>query len=87
METVIPIRTNWTEDFQEWLQPFLAVFKRSEQRCWAPPTGAHFAPGAATLGCELAFEPSASLRLHLHWPLGLRPEGFIQPCMVEQNIL
>jgi len=36
MDTVIPVRTNWHKDLQEWLQPFLAVFKRSEQHCCAP---------------------------------------------------
>jgi hypothetical protein len=36
MDTVIPVDADWNEDFQEWLEPFLAVFKRSEQRCWAP---------------------------------------------------
>jgi hypothetical protein len=35
MDIVIPVGTGWHEDFQEWLQPFLAVFMRSEQRCWA----------------------------------------------------
>jgi SRSO17 transposase len=35
MNTVIPIGTDWHDDFQEWLQSFLAVLKRSEQRCWA----------------------------------------------------
>jgi hypothetical protein len=36
MDTVISIETDWHEDFKEWLKPFLAVFRRSEQRCWAP---------------------------------------------------
>jgi hypothetical protein len=36
MDTVIPVDADWNKDFQEWLEPFLAVFKRSEQRCWAP---------------------------------------------------
>jgi hypothetical protein len=36
MATVNPVDADWNEDFQEWLEPFLAVFKRSEQRCWAP---------------------------------------------------
>jgi len=36
MDTVIPVETDWHADLQEWLQPFLAVFRRSEQRCWAP---------------------------------------------------
>jgi hypothetical protein len=29
MDTVIPANADWNEDFQEWLKPFLAVFKRS----------------------------------------------------------
>ena len=36
MDTTISAGTEWHEDFQEWLKPFLAVFRRSEQRCWAP---------------------------------------------------
>ncbi len=36
MDTMIPAETDWHADLQEWLQPFLAVFNRSEQRCWAP---------------------------------------------------
>lgn len=36
MDTMIPAETDWHADLREWLQPFLAVFKRSEQRCWAP---------------------------------------------------
>ena len=36
MNTKISVKADWHEDFEEWLQPFLAVFKRSEQRCWAP---------------------------------------------------
>ena len=36
MDAAIPVDADWNEGFQEWLEPFLAVFKRSEQRCWAP---------------------------------------------------
>ena len=36
MDTVICLGADWNEDFQEWLEPFLAVFQRSEQRCCAP---------------------------------------------------
>jgi hypothetical protein len=36
MDTMISGGTDWHADLQEWLQPFLAAFKRSEQRCWAP---------------------------------------------------
>ena len=36
MNSTICAEVDWHEDLQEWLQPFLAVFKRSEQRCWAP---------------------------------------------------
>jgi SRSO17 transposase len=36
MDTMISGETDWHADLQEWLQPFLAAFKRSEQRCWAP---------------------------------------------------
>jgi hypothetical protein len=36
MVIVISVDADWNEDFQDWLAPFLAVFKRSEQRRWAP---------------------------------------------------
>jgi SRSO17 transposase len=36
MDPVIPVGTDWHKDFEQWLAPFLAVLKRSEQRCWAP---------------------------------------------------
>ncbi len=36
MDTMIHVGTAWHKDFQEWLQPFRAVFKRSEQRYYAP---------------------------------------------------
>jgi SRSO17 transposase len=36
MDMVIPVGTGWHANLQEWLQPFLAVFKRSEPRCCAP---------------------------------------------------
>ena len=55
METVIPVKTNWPEDFQEWLQPFLAVFKRSEQRCWAPL----YLQGLLGPGARKSVEPMA----------------------------
>jgi hypothetical protein len=32
-DTVVPVDDDWNEDVQEWLEPFLAVFKRCEQRC------------------------------------------------------
>ena len=55
METVIPVKTNWPEDFQEWLQPFLAVFTRSEQRCWAPL----YLQGLLGSGARKSVEPMA----------------------------
>lgn len=55
MDTVIPVRTNWPEDFQEWLQPFLAVFTRSEQRCWAPL----YLQGLLGPGARKSVEPMA----------------------------
>lgn len=36
MDTLIPANNDWHEDLQEWLKPFLAVFRRYEQRYWAP---------------------------------------------------
>jgi SRSO17 transposase len=36
VDNVIPVGTDWHEEFHEWLKLFPAVFKRSEQRCWAP---------------------------------------------------
>jgi SRSO17 transposase len=36
MDTAVPVDTDWNGHFQEWLEPFLAVSNRSEQRFWAP---------------------------------------------------
>jgi len=55
MDTVIPVGTDWNEDFQEWLEPFLAVFKRSEQRCWAPL----YLQGLIGPGARKSVEPMA----------------------------
>jgi len=55
MDTVIPSDADWNEDFQEWLKPFLAVFKRSEQRCWAPL----YLQGLIGEGARKSVEPMA----------------------------
>lgn len=55
MNSVIPAGTDWHADFQEWLQPFLAVFKRSEQRCWAPL----YLQGLLGPGARKSVEPMA----------------------------
>jgi SRSO17 transposase len=55
MDTVIPVDADWNEDFQEWLEPFLAVFKRSEQRCWAP----RYLQGLIGPGARKSVEPMA----------------------------
>ena len=55
MDTVIPVGTDWHKDFQEWLKPFLAVFKRSEQRCWAPL----YLQGLLGPGARKSVEPMA----------------------------
>ncbi|HEX8886054.1 MAG TPA: IS701 family transposase [Noviherbaspirillum sp.] len=55
MDTVIPAGTDWHADLQEWLQPFLAVLKRSEQRCWAPL----YLQGLLGLGARKSVEPMA----------------------------
>jgi SRSO17 transposase len=36
MSTEIPGGADWHDDFRAWLEPFLAAFRRSEQRYWAP---------------------------------------------------
>lgn len=36
MSTEIPGGAGWHDDFRAWLEPFLAAFRRSEQRYWAP---------------------------------------------------
>jgi hypothetical protein len=36
VDTVLPVDADWNVDFHAWLEPFLAAFKRSEQRYWAP---------------------------------------------------
>jgi FOG: Transposase len=36
MNTEIPGEADWHDDFRAWLEPFLAAFRRSEQRYWAP---------------------------------------------------
>ena len=46
---------------QEWLQPFLAVLKRSEQRCWAPL----YLQGLLGPGARKSVEPMASA---CSWP-------------------
>ena len=55
MNSVIPAGTDWHADLQEWLQPFLAVFKRSEQRCWAPL----YLQGLLVSGARKSVEPMA----------------------------
>jgi SRSO17 transposase len=55
MDTVIPVDADWNKDFQEWLEPFLAVFKRSEQRCWAPL----YLQGLLGPGARKSVEPMA----------------------------
>jgi SRSO17 transposase len=55
MNSVIPAGTDWHSDFQEWLRPFLAVFKRSEQRCWAPL----YLEGLLGPGARKSVEPMA----------------------------
>jgi SRSO17 transposase len=55
MDTVIPVDIDWNEDFQEWLEPFLAVFKRSEQRSWAPL----YLQGLLGPGARKSVEPMA----------------------------
>ncbi|ABM40151.1 putative transposase (plasmid) [Polaromonas naphthalenivorans CJ2] len=55
MDTTISTGTEWHEDFQEWLQPFLAVFRRSEQRCWAPL----YLQGLLGAGARKSVEPMA----------------------------
>jgi hypothetical protein len=52
MDTKIPDGTDWHEDFQEWLAPFLAVFKGSEQRCWA----SRYLPGLLGPGARKSVE-------------------------------
>ena len=55
MNSVIPAGTDWHADFREWLRPFLAVFKRSEQRCWAPL----YLEGLLGPGARKSVEPMA----------------------------
>ena len=55
MNSVIPTGTDWPADLQEWLQPFLAAFKRSEQRCWAPL----YLQGLLGPGARKSVEPMA----------------------------
>ena len=55
MNTVTPVDADWNEDFQEWLEPFLAVFKRSEQRSWAPL----YLQGLLGPGARKSVEPMA----------------------------
>jgi hypothetical protein len=35
MDAAMAVEADWHEDLQQWLEPFLAGFKRSVQRCWA----------------------------------------------------
>ena len=55
MDTAIPVGTDWHADLQEWLQPFLAVFRRLEQRCWAPL----YLQGLLGPGARKSVEPMA----------------------------
>ncbi len=55
MDTVLPVDADWNEDFQAWLEPFLAVFKRSEQRYWAPL----YLQGLIGPGARKSVEPMA----------------------------
>lgn len=55
MDTLIPVGTDWHKDFREWLKPFLAVFNRSEQRCWAPL----YLQGLLGPGARKSVEPMA----------------------------
>lgn len=60
MNSVIPAGTDWHSDFQEWLRAFLAVFKRSEQRCWAPL----YLEGLLGSGARKSVEPMAERVCH-----------------------
>ena len=55
MDTVISVDADWNQDFQDWLEPFLAAFKRSEQRCWAPL----YLQGLIGPGARKSVEPMA----------------------------
>lgn len=55
MNTKMSAGTDWHEDFEEWLKPFLAVFRRSEQRCWAPL----YLQGLLGPGARKSVEPMA----------------------------
>lgn len=55
MNSVIPAGTQPHADLQEWLQPLLAVFKRSEQRCWA----SIYLQGLLAPGVRKSVEPMA----------------------------
>ena len=55
MATVIPVEADWNEDFQVWLKPFLAAFKRSEQRRWTPL----YMQGIIGPGARRSVEPMA----------------------------
>jgi hypothetical protein len=53
MTSVLPAGTDWHAELQEWLQPFLAAFKRSEQRCWVPL----YLQGLLGFGARKSVEP------------------------------
>lgn len=55
MDIIIPVGTDWREDLAQWLAPFLAVFKRSEQRFWAP----FYLHGLLGPGARKSVEPMA----------------------------
>ncbi|MBK4739171.1 IS701 family transposase [Noviherbaspirillum pedocola] len=55
MDTVIPAGSNWHQDLEQWLAPFLAVLNRSEQRCWAP----FYLQGLLGPGARKSVEPMA----------------------------
>ncbi len=55
MNSVIRDGADWHADLQESLQPFLAVFKRTDQRCWAPL----YLQGLLGPGARKSVEPMA----------------------------
>jgi SRSO17 transposase len=55
MDTIIPAGTNWRDDLEQWLAPFLAVFQRAEQRFWAP----FYLHGLLGPGARKSVEPMA----------------------------
>jgi SRSO17 transposase len=56
MDAEIAVEADWYEDLRQWLAPFLAGFKRSEQRCWAPL----YLQGLLGPGARKSVEPMAA---------------------------